>query len=100
MFRAGLPEEAAGLWKKGYTPKDPGLRAIGYREFFIEDGPGTFRFSEDTAAVEALAAQNSRRYAKRQITYFAALPGVRWIAADTFENIGQEIAAFLNPHIG
>jgi tRNA A37 N6-isopentenylltransferase MiaA len=31
------------------------------------------------AAVEALVARNSRRYAKRQITYFATIPGARYI---------------------
>jgi tRNA dimethylallyltransferase len=99
MFRAGLPEEAAGLWKKGYTPKDPGLRAIGYREFFMED-EGVYRLSGDFAAVEALAAQNSRRYAKRQITYFASLPGVRWIAPEDIPKIRGEVSAFLTRQSG
>jgi tRNA dimethylallyltransferase len=95
MFRAGLPAEAAGLWKKGCTPGDPGLRAIGYREFFVEDAPGTYRFTEDLAAAEALAAQNSRRYAKRQITYFASLEGVKWIAPEDIPGIRREVSAFL-----
>jgi tRNA A37 N6-isopentenylltransferase MiaA len=29
--------------------------------------------------LEALVAQNSRRYAKRQITYFSSIPCVHWI---------------------
>jgi tRNA dimethylallyltransferase len=101
MFRAGLPAEAAGLWEKGYTPKDPGLRAIGYREFFTGDVPGTYRFSEDLAAVEALIAQNSRRYAKRQITYFASgistgnTQGVTWMAPEDIPGIRREVSAFL-----
>ncbi|MDR0623883.1 MAG: tRNA (adenosine(37)-N6)-dimethylallyltransferase MiaA [Treponema sp.] len=95
MFRAGLPEEAAGLWKKGYTPKDPGLRAIGYREFFVEDEGGAYRLSGDFAAVEALAAQNSRRYAKRQMTYFASLPDVRWMAPEDTPGMRKEISSFL-----
>jgi tRNA dimethylallyltransferase len=83
MFRTGLPEEVRGLFRAGYTPADPGLRAIGYREFFVEDPPGqsppAYRLSEDLAGVEALVARNSRRYAKRQITFFASIPDVRWI---------------------
>jgi tRNA dimethylallyltransferase len=94
MFRAGLPEEVAGLWNKGYTPKDPGLRAIGYREFFVEDPPGSFRLSGDVAAVEALAAQNSRRYAKRQIVFFASLGEVKWRAADNIERLRAELEDF------
>ena len=79
MFRAGLPEEVRRLYDKGYTPDDPGLRAIGYREFFVRDGDGPWRLSEDLAGVEALVAMNSRRYAKRQLVFFESLPGVAWI---------------------
>jgi len=81
MFRQGLAEEVSSLYEAGFTPDDPGLRAIGYREFFIEDAdsPGKWRLSQDTAGVQALVAQNSRRYAKRQITFFAGIPGVKWV---------------------
>ena len=37
MFRQGLPAEVQRLYNAGYTPQDPGMKAIGYREFFIED---------------------------------------------------------------
>ena len=79
MFRQGLPAEVRRLFESGYTPDDPGLRAIGYREFFVREPDGAWRLSEDLAGVEALVAQNSRRYAKRQITFFNSLPGVKWI---------------------
>jgi tRNA dimethylallyltransferase len=92
MFRAGLPGEVKSLVEQGYGPGDPGMKAIGYREFFIQDaGTGIdagaaagdsrrgFRLAADLAAVEVLVAQNSRRYAKRQITYFSSIPCVRWI---------------------
>jgi tRNA dimethylallyltransferase len=80
MFRAGLPAELARLSAQGYGPGDPGLRAIGYREFFVEESPGKYRLAEDPAAVETLVARNSRRYAKRQIAYFAGIPGARRVA--------------------
>ena len=80
MFSKGLPEEVLRLYKAGYTPNDPGLRAIGYREFFVEED-GKWRLSNDIDGVQSLAAQNSRRYAKRQITFFSSLPGVKWIDA-------------------
>jgi len=84
MFSRGLPDEVRRLYKAGYTPRDPGLRAIGYREFFVEDPPasGVFRLSRDIAGVQALVAMNSRRYAKRQITFFSSLPGARWVEPD------------------
>ncbi|MDR2245796.1 MAG: tRNA (adenosine(37)-N6)-dimethylallyltransferase MiaA [Treponema sp.] len=87
MFRMGLPDEVRRLWETGYGPGDPGMKAIGYREFFIEDGEGGFRFAEDREAVKTLVARNSRRYAKRQFTFFASLPRVHWVSA------GQDAAA-------
>jgi tRNA dimethylallyltransferase len=78
MFARGLPDEVRKLYEAGYTPRDPGLRAIGYREFFVQDGTsdgtsGAYRLSGDIAGVEALVAQNCRRYAKRQVTFFASM---------------------------
>ncbi|MDR2718706.1 MAG: tRNA (adenosine(37)-N6)-dimethylallyltransferase MiaA [Treponema sp.] len=81
MFSQGLYDEVRALYGRGYTPRDPGLRAIGYREFFVQDEPGTYRLSQDISGVQALIAQNSRRYAKRQITFFASLPGAQWVDA-------------------
>ncbi|MCL2763935.1 MAG: tRNA (adenosine(37)-N6)-dimethylallyltransferase MiaA [Treponema sp.] len=101
MFHEGLAAEVRSLFESGYTPDDPGLRAIGYREFFIEniEDTGTekkWRLSHDTDGVQALIAQNSRRYAKRQITFFAGIPDVKWIEcgnneAKTAELIKLEI---------
>ena len=94
MFRSGLPGEVKRLFEAGYTPADPGLRAIGYREFFIEDD-GSWRLAEDLAGVEALAAQNSRRYAKRQITFFTSLPGVNWIDCGNEDETARQIGGIL-----
>jgi tRNA dimethylallyltransferase len=106
MFRAGLADEVRALTERGYGPGDPGLRAIGYREFFIPaaggEGPADsrpFRLAADLAAVEALTARDSRRYAKRQICYFASIPSVRWIdlgaGGDPAEQIRAMAADFL-----
>ncbi|MDR2068659.1 MAG: tRNA (adenosine(37)-N6)-dimethylallyltransferase MiaA [Spirochaetaceae bacterium] len=81
MFREGLPGEVEKLFKAGYGPGDPGLSAIGYKEFFLEPHPGEYALSGDLAGVEALVARNSRRYAKRQFTYFASIPELTWISA-------------------
>ena len=106
MFASGLPAEVRRLHEAGYSPKDPGLRAIGYREFFVEDElcssnePGSYRLSQDIDGVQALVAQNSRRYAKRQITFFASLPDARKIMAgrdeaETAQRLRKELDGFL-----
>ncbi|GHU52382.1 tRNA dimethylallyltransferase 1 [Spirochaetia bacterium] len=97
MFASGLPSEVKGLFKQGYSPRDPGIRAIGYREFFAEDESGDYRFLEDEAGVQALVAQNSRRYAKRQVCFFSSLPDAAWVDADDkpVEGIKRLIEAWL-----
>jgi tRNA dimethylallyltransferase len=81
MFKDGLPEEVRGLLKK-YGPDAPGMRAIGYREFF-QNG----QFRTDLEEVEMLVARNSRHYAKRQMTFFSTIPGVVQFNADDTEGI-------------
>jgi tRNA dimethylallyltransferase len=109
MFRQGLADEVRSLYEAGYTPNDPGLRAIGYREFFLTtqecsgtsgEEPGKWLLSQDTEGVQSLVAQNSRRYAKRQIVFFAGIPGVKWIEAgkneaETAALIKQELETIL-----
>ena len=107
MFEQGLAAEVRSLFESGYTPDDPGMRAIGYREFFVESGgepaqgtspqeaypagAGKLRLSQDIEGVQALVAQNSRRYAKRQITFFAGLPDVKWIDCRGYEEETAEL---------
>jgi tRNA dimethylallyltransferase len=74
MFAAGLPEEVAALRAAGHGRKAPGMEAIGYREFFEAEELGL-----DRAGLKELVKRNSRRYAKRQETFFAGLPGLRRI---------------------
>lgn len=83
MFDAGLPGEVARLVRAGHGPETPAMRAIGYREFFryataaeLESG----RLSDESRErIVREIQKNSRRYAKRQITFFSRLPAVRWL---------------------
>ena len=81
MFRQGLPNEVENLFSQGYTPNDPGMRAIGYREFFVKNDKEQWRLSSDLGGVKALVAQNSRRYAKRQECFFGSIQDVVWFSA-------------------
>ncbi|MDR2049455.1 MAG: tRNA (adenosine(37)-N6)-dimethylallyltransferase MiaA [Treponema sp.] len=99
MFRTGLAGEVAGLFSKGYTPEDPGMRAIGYREFFVEDpAPAgrVWRLSEDPDGVQNLVIRNSRRYAKRQITFFASIPNVVKVSPEGFDRILDLLTALVH----
>lgn len=84
MFAGGLPAEVERLCRAGYGPNDPGMNAIGYREFFEVAGDPPWH-GDDLARVRALIQRNSRRYAKRQDTFFRRFAGVRWVHADVLD---------------
>jgi tRNA dimethylallyltransferase len=90
MFEAGLVDEVRGLIGRGYGPRDPGMRAIGYKEFFEMQ-----RGCLSLAAVEELIRRNTRRYAKRQMTLFRTVPSVEWMNADDGEGLSSRVEAFL-----
>lgn len=73
MFASGLAAEVASLIARGYGPEDPGMQAIGYREFFGEG---------DEASTRAAIKADSRKYAKRQETFIKPMAGVRRLSAD------------------
>jgi len=75
MRAAGLAQEVRELLARGYGPGCPGLRGIGYRELAAAAGAAS-------PQVWDAIKRSTRRYAKRQMTFFRSLPGVRWIAAD------------------
>lgn len=78
MFRRGLEQEIKDLISCGYGYGTPGLRAIGYQEFW--DAEGNVRTS--TADVCRLIQRNSRRFSKRQITFVNRIPEIQLIPAD------------------
>jgi tRNA dimethylallyltransferase len=68
MFSAGLLEEVDGLFKR-YGEDANALSAIGYREFRgMHDIPHAPQYKLEK--VDEEIKRNSRRYAKRQITWF------------------------------
>lgn len=75
MFRAGLAREVSELRASGARRHHPGMKGIGYREWFAAPG------EPDPSPRELLPliARNTRRYAKRQITFFSSLPDVHWL---------------------
>ncbi len=84
MFRQGLPSEVQSLIEKGYTENDSGMRAIGYREFFLQrDKAGEFRFDDGAwlGAVKEMIKTDTRKYAKKQENFFALFPHGKNVSA-------------------
>jgi tRNA dimethylallyltransferase len=86
MVSQGLFDEVEHLLKMGYTENDPGLMAIGYRESVRH-----LRGEETLEKTIMSIKQNSRRYAKRQITWFKKVRNVTWFEKDKT----GEIAPFI-----
>lgn len=73
MMANGLEEEVRKLLDMGYQPHQNALNSIGYEEIisFLEGK------IDKTEAIR-LIKRNSRRYAKRQFTYFRRFEDVQW----------------------
>jgi len=74
MLERGLADEVRSLLDSGLTREHTAMQAIGYKEFCAA-------FAGDCTFEEAaeLVKRESRRYAKRQLSWLRRDPNVRWI---------------------
>lgn len=91
MIAAGFVAEVESLLSQGYSPELKSLSSIGYREI-CDYLAGRQTLS---AAIE-LIKQSSRRYAKRQLTWFKSDPEVKWFKFPlVFEEVSACVTEFL-----
>lgn len=81
MLAQGLVEEVEGLLAKGYHKDLVSMQGLGYKEVIpvLEDA----RTLEEAAEI---LKRDTRRYAKRQWTWFRRDPRVHWIDWDDFNS--------------
>lgn len=85
MLQQGLVEEIRGLLADGIPERATAMQAIGYKEFVDAlDGRCTIEEAADQVR------QSSRRYAKRQLTWFRRNKAIHWLIRDTGDT-GREI---------
>jgi tRNA dimethylallyltransferase len=91
MLAAGWLQEVEGLLRR-YPPDLKPLQAIGYRHLsnFL-----TGRWSWEEALL--LLRRDTRRYAKRQLTWFKADPEVRWFHPDQAPELAELLESFFRP---
>jgi hypothetical protein len=82
--------EVTGLLQMGFDPGLKPLQSLGYRHMTAHLN-GTLSLAE---AVRTLK-RDTRRYAKRQMTWFAADPSIIWTAPAELPRLYPQIAAFL-----
>ena len=85
MLRQGLLEEIRELLASGIPASATSMQAIGYKEF-IDAMAGRSTMEEAIAQVQ----QSSRRYAKRQLTWFRRNKNIHWLVR-TPETSSEEI---------
>ena len=80
MLAQGLPNEVAGLLSSGIPRSAPAMLSLGYKEMCAY-------LAGETSLEEAAEAikTNTRRYAKRQITWFSRQHPVQWVNRDMLE---------------
>lgn len=74
MMKDGLVDEVKALWESGLGKETTAMQAIGYKEL-VEYFEGKANFLD---AVEKIK-QESRRYAKRQLTWFRRNSDIKWV---------------------
>ncbi len=91
MLKDGILDELRALLLSGIDKTVTAFQAIGYKELmpYIE---GQCTLEE---AGESLK-QATRRYAKRQLTWFRRNPDINWIYADEMENFSDLLHASTN----
>ena len=85
MLQQGLIEEIQSLLASGVPANSTAMQAIGYKEF-VEALKGNGTIAEAAESVK----QASRRYAKRQLTWFKRNKNVHWLIRNSGES-GAEI---------
>jgi len=90
MIADGFVEEVERLLERGYARSLKPMQSLGYRHLAAYlAGEG------DLERAIRLIKRDTRRYAKRQMTWFAAQREVLWLAPDQVDAAAERIARFL-----
>ena len=89
MFERGLVKEVEDLLASGVNENCQCMQAIGYKEVLkcLNNG-------DNNSTMRDIIKQNTRHYAKRQITFFKKLPNLIWLKPE--DATPEKIAELLN----
>ncbi|MCL1982470.1 MAG: tRNA (adenosine(37)-N6)-dimethylallyltransferase MiaA, partial [Clostridiales bacterium] len=81
LVEMGLVSEVESLLAMGLSPGDVSMKGIGYKEVI------SYLNGEcDLAEAVRMVKQNTRNYAKRQVTWFKRCGGMKWFNLSEYEN--------------
>lgn len=81
LIDMGLLEEVRKLLDMGLSEGDISMKGIGYKEII-----GYYHGEYDLEEAIRLVKKNTRRYAKRQLTWFKRYDDMQWFDISTYEN--------------
>lgn len=90
MIRQGLVDEVKWLLKQGYHEGLKSMQSLGYRHV-VQHLQGGLRLEEAVYLIN----RDTRQYAKRQMTWFAADSEVKWYDSGDAASIEERIKDFL-----
>ncbi len=93
MLVDGLEAETASIGE-AYGWDCKGLESLGYREMV-----GYLRGDHDLAEAVRLIKRNTRRYAKRQFTWFRRYDDLQWFAPDDFAGMDRWVGLQLTDRV-
>ncbi len=95
MIEQGLVDEVKCLREKGYTKEMTSMQGLGYKEIF-DYLEGRITLEEAIYIIK----RDTRRFAKRQLTWFRREKNVQWIHVDQFAFDVEAIAEAIMKLIG
>lgn len=84
MLELGLIDEVKSLLKLGLTEDYRSMQGIGYKEVLM-----FLNGKIDFETMVSILKQNSRRYAKRQLTWFKRYSFIKWFDIDKYDGIEE-----------
>lgn len=77
MVEQGLVDEVRSLLEAGFSPELNSLNSVGYQEIIA-----FLRNQLSLAEAVELIKRNTRRFSKRQMTWFRRIPAIQWVECD------------------
>ncbi|MCL2337119.1 MAG: tRNA (adenosine(37)-N6)-dimethylallyltransferase MiaA [Firmicutes bacterium] len=91
MLARGLVREVRGLLEQGYRPELVAMQGLGYKEIV---GYLYNRYSLEEAV--QILKRNTRRFAKRQLTWFKRYSNIKWIDMGQYSSIDAAAVELVN----
>jgi tRNA dimethylallyltransferase len=93
MLESGFEEEVRGLLHKGYSHELKSMQSIGYSHMIKY-----LRREWDRSKTVELLTRDTRRYAKRQYTWFNKIKDIEWLETDRQHLAKALVSVFVNTY--